>query len=119
MQNKVLVLAVFLSFVAMSFKGNRSPENINLIKGTYGVNNSNNSLRLVINDDNTFHYINSTNPKTPIDVKGKWELRGNAVYLKNYRSEFRINTKWKVGKDCPCLRSVKGIEFTRLCLLNK
>lgn len=51
--------------------------------GTYGLCNcktnntgSPNLLKLTINSDSTFNYIDNTNPKKEFHTTGKWVIRG-------------------------------------------
>lgn len=75
------------------------------------------TFELSLNADKTFHYVNNSVPGKAIDVTGTWEQKGTSIILKNYSSAFPINDKWKLDGD-KCLKSRKGLEFTRLCNLS-
>lgn len=103
----------------MSFNHQEFAKKIKFTSGTYGVSESYSALKLTLNEDQTFHYFNEVNPKKTIVVNGTWQLIGNTIILKNYKTSFKINNRWIVDKKCGCLKSRKAIEFTRLCLINK
>lgn len=120
MKSFQIFLATFLLIVIMSFK-TESPAPI-VKTGIYGVCNcddkSLSKVELTINEDFTFHYVDNFNPKKMIDLKGTWTLNENAILLKDYKSEFRIHDKWQIDNNEKCLKSRKGLEFTRLCYLK-
>lgn len=114
-----LIMTTFLSFTPAD-----PPEKLNLVKGTYGVysygdaSEGKTRIKLVINDNSTFHYRNDADPDNKIDIKGKWVRKGNAIYLKNHGADFSFHDKWKIDKNEKCLKSRNGLNFTRLCLLD-
>ena len=101
----------------MSFD-DKKPAN-SLLKGAYGVcgceANVVSKFELVLNEDFSFHYFDNYNPSKIIDVKGNWSLDGNTILLKDYSSDYSINTKWEIDKNEKCLKSRKGMLCTRLC----
>lgn len=110
-----VVLVMLLSITMVSFVSIKPPKKVNT--GTYGVCSCGKDgiphIRLVINEDQTFHYYNVTDPSKKIDVTGNWVLDGNTIVLKNYKSDYPIHNRWKM--DDKCLRSRLGMNFTRLC----
>jgi hypothetical protein len=98
----------------------KPPEQANVTIGTYGIypNSSTILIELKLNDDFTFNYVNNANLTKPVNTKGNWKVIGNTIELENFKSAFPINTKWTIDKDQPCLKSRKGLEFTRICLLS-
>jgi hypothetical protein len=117
MKRTNLFLAILVIVTTMSFKGKPSEKKVKT--GVYGVCNcgteSSAKIELTINDDLTFHYFDNYNPAKVIDIKGNWILDGNTILLKDYKSDFSIHNKWQIDNNEKCLRSRKGLEFTRLC----
>jgi hypothetical protein len=116
----VMLLSIFL----MSFTGRRDPNSVKATAaGIYGVCSSETlpfKFELSLNADHTFHYVNTSVPGKAIDATGTWEQNGNTVTLSNYTSEFPINKTWKIDRNNDnCLKSRKGMEFTRLCNLQQ
>jgi len=109
------ILASLVLLTAISFKD----KNPRIVKtGTYGVCNCSESktkVELTLNPDNTFTYHDNSNPKKIIDLKGAWVLEGETIKLKEHKADFRIHDKWILDENGKCLRSRKGLEFTRLC----
>lgn len=101
----------------MSFKDKNPLEKV--MTGAYGVCNcdteSGAKVELTINEDFTFHYYDNYNPSKIIDIKGNWALNENTLLLKDYKSDFSIHNKWTLDKNEKCLKSRKGLEWTRLC----
>lgn len=117
-------LSVFFSaFVCVlllsSFNGHKHPAKSVSAVGVYGVSSEllPFTFELSLNADNTFHYVNNSVPGKAIDTKGIWEQKGNTITLSHYTSEFPINDKWKID-SYHCLKSRKGLEFTRLCNIS-
>src|SRR5687767_6857890 len=116
MKKLIFLFALPALLAMLSFK-TEAPK---LLTGTYGVcscggTQSTSKVELTLNEDKTFHYFDNTNPSKAVDIKGSWVLSGNTVILKDYQSAFPIHTKWRVDKNGKCLKSRKGLEFTRLC----
>jgi hypothetical protein len=118
---KRLLLFPSLLFVILlsSFNGRHHPARSVSAVGVYGVSSEPLpfTFELSLNADKTFHYVNNSVPGKAIDVTGTWEQKGTSIILKNYSSAFPINDKWKLDGD-KCLKSRKGLEFTRLCNLS-
>jgi hypothetical protein len=89
--------------------------------GTFGVccaDQNSPPVQLTLNDDHSFRYINNTNAAKPLNVKGTWEQKGNTIVLKDLDQKVSINTKWKLHGSFNCLRSRKGLCWTRICHLG-
>ena len=120
MKTFTFILVALIAFSSGSFTI-RSAKKRNFSAGVYGVcactgtNAHPVQVELTLNNDNTFHYINNSDRSNTIDVKGNWELSNNTITLKNYTSPVAINDSWKVDKNEKCLKSRKGMLFTRLC----
>lgn len=117
MKRTNLFLAMLVVFTAMSFKGKTPFEKVKT--GIYGICNcgteSSTKVELTINEDFTFHYFDNYNSEKPIDIKGNWTLSDNTILLKDYKSDFKIHNKWQIDNNEKCLKSRKGLDFTRLC----
>lgn len=117
MKQTKLFLAILVVIAMMSFSDKNPAEKVK--KGAYGTcgctETSSTKVELIINEDFTFHYFDNYNSSKVIDVKGNWSLDGNTIVLKDYKSEFSINYKWEIEKNEKCLKSRKGLTFTRLC----
>jgi len=113
-------LALFASLVlTLAIFGKNSPHK--LVTGTYGVcsfaglDENAYKIEITLNDDHSFRYIDNT-AKKPINTKGTWEMKGNAVILTEIASKSKMIKKWMI--DDYCLRSRKGLCWTRICHLN-
>ncbi|MEZ4775604.1 MAG: hypothetical protein R3D00_20630 [Bacteroidia bacterium] len=118
-------LALPILFILVSgFTLNPAPAHEELPIGTYGVGVcdgiavENIQVQLTLNEDFTFHYINNSNPSKRINVSGTWTLKGKTIRLKDYSSATAIPAEWMIAANYPCLKSRKGMEFTRLCQVN-
>ena len=118
MKSIKLVMYVFVLMTALSFK-NKAQLTIKAVAGTYGVCNNQSEgksmLSLVLNEDQTFHFIDKTNAKNPIDVTGSWNLQNSTIQLKGYTSENKIHHQWKIDTNQLCIKARKGLTFYRLC----
>ena len=107
-----------LGLLSMSFTPPGVPEEPAISTGTYGVcgcdptSSTSPNISLAIHADNSFHYVNGTDPRAAVDVEGRWELKGRTLTLWTSSSESPFE-KWTM--DNSCLRSRKGMTFTRLC----
>lgn len=77
------------------------------------------SIQLILNQDNTFAYIDNTNADDKINVTGKWTIFEGDVYLSDFPSEVRIPKIWKAEKEQSALKSRKGTAFYRLCRIGE
>ncbi|MGL4597342.1 MAG: hypothetical protein ACRCYO_07440 [Bacteroidia bacterium] len=121
MRTKITILTLFIALAFMSFTSRKPSEKSAFTTGTFSTcscdSSSINSLTfgLTLNDDNTFHYFNYSNPSNKIDVKGNWFLKKNTVLLKDYPTNASLENKWVIDKSGKCLKSKTGLSFTRLC----
>lgn len=114
MKNSKFLLIVSIVFALCAFS--RSTNNLEAVIGDYGVKSSSH-IKLSILEDHTFHYYNVSDPKQKVDVKGKWSLEKNKIILTDYGTEVSIHDKWKMEDDCNCIKSRKGLNFYRICVL--
>jgi hypothetical protein len=85
--------------------------------GTYSyTSDADAQLLLQLNNDNTFRYVNNTNPAQPIDLSGRWSLTGRVIVLSEYDEKVNIANSWKIDEKYDCLKSRHGLLWTRLCL---
>jgi hypothetical protein len=94
---------------------------LNVKTGTYGscsCGEGSARVELTLNEDQTFRYFNNTDAKNKIDATGKWSVKGNTIVLEHSQPGSAIVTKWKVDDNEKCLKSRKGLAFTRLCHLK-
>ncbi|MCE3227560.1 MAG: hypothetical protein K0S32_2111 [Bacteroidetes bacterium] len=115
-----LLLIVLFAFASSSFK--TKPARI-LKTGTYGVCDCSDntgkpvSIELKLNNDNTFSYVDNT-VSAKVKVTGNYSIKGNTIYLENYKSDSRIHSKWTIDNNEKCLKSRKNLEWRRLCLVK-
>src|SRR5688572_27693992 len=120
MKKTLTLLGVLVALTMSSFKEDPPSKKLNLKTGTYGVctceTSSENTAKveLTINDDNTFQYFDNSNPSKKIDIKGNWTITNNTIELKDYSSAVSIHNKWTIDENEKCLKSRKGLNFTRL-----
>jgi hypothetical protein len=97
-----------------------SPEKA--ITGTYGVCSceaaGNTQVKLSLNEDLTFHYIDKSDRSNPKDITGKWKLDKNVVRLSATAPGINIHDKWKIDANGLCMKSRKGLTYYRLCNLR-
>lgn len=119
MKLSVFFSALVCVWVLSSFNGHKHPAKSVSAVGIYGVSSDPLpfTFELSLNADKTFHYVNNSVPGKAIDVTGTWEQTGNRIKLNHYSSQFPINDTWKVD-SYGCLKSRKGLEFTRLCNIS-
>lgn len=122
MNTSTVCVALSLSLLFLSFTPPGSRTAPVLRTGTYGVcgcgtsTATGPSVSLVLHDDHTFYYVNSADRTEPIDITGSWEAEGNKVQLLSTTDA--ILETWTMDKNSNCLRSRKGLLFTRLCHLE-
>lgn len=73
------------------------------------------TISFMLNEDYTFHYVDFSNSKKPIDIKGNWKLKDNTILLENYTPTSSISNKWKLEENQKCIKSRSGLAFIRLC----
>ena len=72
-------------------------------------------ILLDLNADNTFVYIDKSNPNKPVSTKGTYTKKGKTIKLSGYQSEHSIAKKWKIDEKYNCIKSRKALRFTRIC----
>jgi hypothetical protein len=77
------------------------------------------SLELTLNTDNTFSYVDNTDPDNKIRLSGKWSMHDGDVILSDYPAVAKIMRIWKPEKDGSALKSRKGTAFYRLCRMGE
>jgi hypothetical protein len=109
---KLITLALIaISFTTLSFVNIPTEK----IAGTYGVCGTNQStVELKLNADNTFHYIDNSNPKKKINVTGKWSMKKNRIALHGDNAEIKFHNNWKIDEQGIAAKSRKGLAFYRL-----
>lgn len=75
-------------------------------------------IQLKLNSDNTFLFIDNSNPKKHISTEGKYILKGHAIKLYDYDSKLPIAEKWTMEKKYACIKSRKALTWTRICQCN-
>ena len=124
MKKTNLTLTILFLFFITSSIGMKNSSEPALKPGTYGVCNCGEELsqstkiELTVNEDHTFHYFDNSNRKELIDLNGKWVMDDKTIKLTDYQSTVKIHDKWTIDRNTNCIRSRKGLEFTRLCHLK-
>lgn len=72
-------------------------------------------IQLQLNEDNTFTFIDNSNPKEHIKAEGEYIVNGRSIKLFNYNSTHPISRFWKKDKKYNCIKSRKGMKWTRIC----
>jgi hypothetical protein len=119
MKKITLIFIALAAFIFSSFT--TKPDRV-LKTGTYGVcdcgeNSKTVSVELKLNDDKTFTYIDNTT-SAKLNITGKYEIKGNTIYLKDYKSDSKIHDKWNIDENEKCLKSRRKLEWRRLCLVK-
>lgn len=113
----IIILSALISFQKPLPKGNPAT-------GTYSVCDCETqdkpkvSVELKLNDDNTFNYIDNTVADKKVNIIGQWKMRGDRIVLKEYGQPLKIHDVWHVARDRNCIKSRKGMEWRRLCLIK-
>lgn len=112
--------AILFALTVMSFTGVPS-SNSSLETKTYGTCGcgiavrTNQKVELTLNPDQSFYYLNASDPSQKVEVNGNWSMNGNKVVLQGNAIESNFHRVWKLEKDQPCITSRKGLYFIRLC----
>lgn len=122
LKNTIFAGIIILSI--MSFKPFEPKTQLNLKTGTYGVCGCNDQsdlkVELTIEADSTFNYYSHNGDVNKIvDVKGKWSREGNTIILKDFSSASSVPVKWQIDENEKCLKTRKGMTWTRLCLTSE
>ncbi len=122
MKTSYVFATVSLSLMLLSFTPPGSPSAPALRTGTYGVcgcetpTATGPNISLALNNDQSFHYVNGTDRDELVDVTGSWEIKKDKVILRTSSNEEFAT--WSVDKNTSCLRTRKGLLFSRLCHLE-
>ena len=71
-------------------------------------------IELVLKGDATFNYKDFSQQDKKIDIGGNREAKGNRILLKDYKSEYAFQFKWKILKNGITARPRKGLAFYSL-----
>jgi hypothetical protein len=82
--------------------------------GTYASYTESNIIELVINQDNTFSYIEKLCTGKDLKSTGSWESKHNAIILLPEDKSIDFHTKWKFDKEGTKANSRKGLLFYTL-----
>ncbi len=113
MKKSMYIVGVAFALTLSAF----SPDE-NRVSGTYGVCSHSGMVELEIMPDGTYHYIDRSDQKAPVDVNGTWEARKNRVLLKD-NENLRFHRKWHISSDGTIAKSRKGMAFYRLVNKDK
>lgn len=122
MRTRYVLATLSLSLMLLSFTPPGSPKAHGLRTGTYGVCGcapaaaNGPAISLSLDEGGSFRYVNGTDPAEPIDVTGRWEMAKEKVTL--WSASGAVVGTWSMDKNTNCLRSRKGLLFTRLCHLE-
>ena len=99
MKKTILFSAILVMVVSlMSFDNIKSES----IKADYSFTRSQDEsplIKLQLNEDNTFEFIDLSNPNKIIDTKGKYTLKGNRVKLYDYDAQYSISNSWRIDSE--------------------
>lgn len=119
MKVKKLLILLMMTLSLMSFVGLKPSKNLVLKMGTYSTCNcakeGEEKFGLKFYEDYSFHYFDYSNGTKKIDIKGIWSINNNKIILKDFPKGSDIDNKWIIDKNGNCLKSRKGLSFTRLC----
>jgi hypothetical protein len=83
--------------------------------GSYSVSGEDQSgIILTVNEDKSFVYKDFSNPEKPIEMNGKWEIKGNKIVLNSLASEVKFHNVWKIDDGGNRARSRHGLSFYTL-----
>ncbi len=102
-----ITLVAFLSIRAAS-----EPEQL-IVFGNYGGDGTT-GPSIALNSDYTFHYVDNTSPKKPININGKWEIADHQVHLIDVNDK-SVMTELQIVREGSCLKARKGLAFYTLC----
>jgi hypothetical protein len=119
MKSMKILLAAMVVLSTLSFTENPIVKDV---AGTYGIcdcdGTTSSKIELTISPDYTFHYVDNDNLAKKVDITGKWTLDGSTIRLKDFETPFAIHEKWNLDKNDKCLKSRRGMEWRRLCLIQ-
>jgi hypothetical protein len=98
---------------------------VNPIKsGVFGVcdcmsgNNKLNQIELNLKPDQTFTYIDNTNPDHKLLLTGTWSSKGNKIRLAAANGKTAFHRKWTYSENGQCIKSRHKLNFRRICLVK-
>jgi hypothetical protein len=110
------ILLVFISFKSDSI----SYEEIFI--GEYGICNLENtrlsSLRLSLESNHTFKYLEVISSTETISSTGTWTVKDNTIILLPVNAGNIIPLNWKSDSDARYLKARKGLKYYRICNLK-
>ncbi len=87
----------------------------NALIGTYSVSeNDPSQIQLILNEDHTFSYRDYSIASSKINIKGKWEAKGNTFHLLSTKNDAAFPKKWKIDSEGKIAKSRKGMCFYTL-----
>jgi hypothetical protein len=115
MKRQQIIFILLIAFSALSF-GKRKPP---VITGTYGVCSctlpAKTIIELKLNPDGSFAFTDNSDPSHAIDIKGTWSMKKGNIVLSGFKPDNHIHDRWHMDKNGKCIKSRKGMEFSRLC----
>lgn len=120
------LIFIFLFLFVSNANGDNPSKKLESVAGVYGVGNCNSNKKeglkspilLKLNEDHTFNFFDSTNPKSGIQTSGTWELQENKIVLAKTQSDLSIPQIWKIYNSYTCLKTRRKFEFIRICKIN-
>lgn len=110
---KTLFVSAFFLIAApvycLAYPGNGN----NIEYGTFGGDGLS-APKLILNDDNTYHYIDKTDGKNPIDIIGTYYILDGEVILRDTNNK-KVMNELQIVREGKCLKARKGAAFYTLC----
>ena len=120
---KLLLPALALLFLTLSSLANKKANPFT--PGTYGVSDcigtasaTEPMIELTFNADNTFTYVDNTDPDKKLNLNGNWENKKGKILLTNYKCDWAIHHTWTVDDNQKCIKSRCGLNWLRICLVK-
>lgn len=117
---KQLLSYLFVSVFVFSVTTLKASDNPKRIKsGVYGccscMGGGNKIIELTLNQDQTFTYIDNSNPSKKLSLNGTWKTEGDKIYLNSSNGQKSFHRKWKYSAEGKCIRSRYKMNFRRIC----
>ncbi len=122
MRNIKTIFALCIACTLFSFKPVEPSKKLKL--GSYGVcsckgeDMTSKTMKLVLKEDQSFQFIDNTVSDKKLNISGTYLLKGNKIIMKDQATKKSVRAKWKIDNNELCLKSRKGLNFTRLCWLD-
>ncbi|MCD6067613.1 MAG: hypothetical protein K0S33_2439 [Bacteroidetes bacterium] len=121
--NAIPTIITTLSLVWSSLTASaiEKPKQIN---GVFGVcscqseNSKNKLIELSVNKDNTFNYVDNSDPAHKQLISGTWEMRSGKLILESSDGKKSFHRKWKYSSNGQCIKSRYRLNFRRICMLS-